>query len=431
MKTERKILMFQRRPNWQFVIPLLSVIGLLIAVSTLAQGSRLETEKGLAEAIAPFDPNVRTGILIASEYPQTITQLRNSQMRTAESFQQMIGRFRQKKQEWFYTLTRYPELMHRLSTLPAKQTRDEINKLLPHQESDLQEAAWRLYKNEQKNLVKLDDIRLNANREFEKSITHLPASAREAFHQLQSKPDVLALLTNNIDLTTRLGERYKNSPTEVTSQLASLHDKLEIQNQRDAAAFKKQMEEDPKAMKELRQASNAYGANPYYSNPYYYPYSFWFGYPYWYSYPMWYPGMFWYYPGFYFGVGGLYGFPSYGFSFWFYNGGYLRYPHLYRQFGVYYQNNATRVMRTAATSRDFMNVATSHYRPNARVSSVSPFSYNRPSNLPRMNNINSINRFHPSPIIYHTQSFGNMGGRIGPVGGAVGGGFRGGFHGHR
>jgi len=434
MKTETKTLMHKRKPTWHMIKSILSVIGLATAVSTFAQSGRLETEKGLTEAIAPFDADVRTNFLIASEYPQTITQLKNSQMRTAETFQKMIGRFRQKKQEWFYTITRYPELMHRLATLPPKQTREDVNKLLPHQEPDLQEAAWHLYRNEKKNLAKLDNIRANATAEFDKSISHLPGSAREAFRQLQTKPDVLALLTNNVDLTTRLGEHYKNNPSEVTSQLASLHDKLEIQNQRDAAAFKKQMEEDPKAMKELRHASSAYGTNPYYNNPYYYPYSYWFGYPYWYSYPVWYPGMFWYYPGFYFGVSGLYGFPSYGFSFWFYNGGYYqRYPHLYRQFGAYYQNNITRATRTmviAPASRDFMNVATSHYRPNASVSATSPFSYNRPANVPRMNTVNMGSRI--APTTFHTQSRSVLGGGLRPMSGGFGGGLHGGgFHGRR
>src|SRR5258708_11110955 len=113
----------------------------------------------------------------------------------------MIGRFRQKKQEWFYALTRYPDLVHKLASLPSKQTQSAVYKLLPNQDPDLQEAAWKLYKNEKKNLAKLDNIRITANQEFEKSIAHLNTPAREAFHKLETMPDVLTLLTNNIDLT--------------------------------------------------------------------------------------------------------------------------------------------------------------------------------------------------------------------------------------
>lgn len=400
---------------------------LLLAAATIvsAQSSKLETDKGLAEAIAPYDANVRQSILIASEYPSVLIQLQNSQDKTMESFQKMIGRFRQKKQEWFYTITRYPELMHQLANLPAKQKQEDVYKLLPNQDPAVQQAAWKLYRNEKKNLTKLDNIRASANSEFEKTISHLNSNAREAFHKLQSKPDALTLLTNNIDLTAKFGERYKNNPGGVNNELAALHDKLELQNQREAAAFKKQLESDPKAMKELRQASNAYGNNSYYNNPYYYPYSYWFGYPYWYSYPMWYPGMYWYYPGFSFGVGGLYGFPSFGFSYWFYNGGYYTsYPHLYHALGVYYQTNVATNHLITPVNRGFANIATSHYEPTgARTTTLSsPYSYRQQNHLLQQARGSYNSNFNSN--FNHTPSMGF--GRSGVTGGSAGGGFHGG-----
>jgi hypothetical protein len=420
----------------------LLLLILFLAASTLlvaAQSGKLETNGGMAQAVAAYDATTRQSILLASEHPQILTQLQKTQEETAASFQKMINRFRQKKQEWFYTITRYPDLMHKLAHLPAKQTQEQVFKLLPHQDPDLKEAAWRLYKSEQRNLIKLDDIRLNADFEFEKSTAGLKAQTRQAFRMLQNKPDVLTLLTNNIDLTKQLGDRYKNNTGELTNQLAMLHDKLEIQNQQEAAAFKKQIESDPKAMKELREAKNAYAGNgSYYNNPYYYPYSYWFGYPYWYSYPMWYPGMFWYYPGFYFGVGGLYGVPSYGFSFWFYNGGYYtRYPALYRQFGNYYRSNVTTTVihRDVNTvNRGFIGVASSHYNTNAGARMNSSFSsprFNRQVGEPRLNQGNFNNRMNFNNRInmntYHSQSLGGFG-RGGFGGGSMGGGFHGGGH---
>jgi hypothetical protein len=397
------------------------ILFFVVSVAVSAQ-NKLETDQGLAEAIAPYDVNVRQSILVASEYSSVLTQLQKSQDQTMASFQKMIGRYRQKKQEWFYTITRYPDVMHHLANLPGKQTEEAVYKLLPSQDPDLKEAAWHLYKTQKKNLAKLDNIRMMANMDFEKLIVHLNTPAREAFHKLQNRPDVLTLLTNNIDLTTKLGERYKNNSTEVTDQLAALHDKLELENQREAAAFKKQMESDPKAIRELRQASNAYGGNSYY-NPYYYPYSYWFGYPYWYYYPMWYPGMFGYYPGFYFGAGGLYGFPSYGFSFWFYNGGYYTcYPHLYRRFGDYYQRNVATSTVTTPVTRGFASAATTHYQPmNTRLSSTlaSPYEY-RQSNTLRQTRMGYNGNMNLNN--YHAQSMGGFGGRGSLIGGSVGGG---------
>jgi len=398
-----------------------------MSAAVCAQSNTLETDKGLEEAIASYNANERQAILIASENPVVLSRLQKSQDQTMDSFQKMISGFRQKKQEWFYTITRYPALMHQLANLPSKQNREDIKKLLPNQDPELQEAAWRLYRYEKKNLVKLDNINESANKEFENSTSHLSSSTQEAFRQLQNKPDILTLLTNNIDLTARLGERYKNNPATVNNELAALHDKLELQNQREAATFKKQIESDSKAMKELRRASNAYGSNSYYNNAYYSPYSYWFGYPYWYSYPMWYPGTSWYYPGFSFGVGGLYGFPSYGFSYWFYNGGYyMQYPHLYRELGAYYRTNVATTHLTTPVSRGFANIATTHYAPmNARTTTLSsPYSYRQQSGMQQQirgsynGNFNST--FNRAP------SVGGFG-RSGFIGGAVGGGGRG-FH---
>lgn len=233
-----------------------------------AQSNRLETVKGITASIAPYDANVRQAILEASQYPPILVQLQKSQDQTVRSFQRMIGKFRRQKQEWFYTLTRYPDLMHRLANLPDRQTESDIYKLLPNQDPALQEAAWKLYKNEKKNLVKLDAIQTSANHDLEMSIAHLDDPGREAFHKLQTLPDVLTLLTNNIGLTTQLGDHYRKNPSQVTNQLTALHDDLEVQNEQDVAAFKKQMESDPKAMEELRQAGNDYSSNPYYSYPY-------------------------------------------------------------------------------------------------------------------------------------------------------------------
>ena len=426
---------------------MMPVIGVLFLTSTLqvsAQTSQLETDQGIVASIAPYDADVRLAILKASEYPEVLTQLQKNQSQSVASFQKTIGGFNKKKQTWFYTLTRYPDLMHTLAALPDGQSEDVVYRLLPNQDPDLQEAAWKLYRKDKKDLVKVDNIDVAAQHEFNRTIQHLNDPAREAFQKLATMPDVLTLLTNNVDLTIRLGENYRNNPARLTNHLTALHDSLEVQNQYEAAAFKKQMADDPQAMNELSQASNAYANsngydasnqnysnNPYYNNsdPNYYgnPYSYWFGYPSWYATPMWYPGGFGYNSGFYFGMGGmggLYGFPSYGFSNWFYNGGYYRhYPRLYRQFGNYYRSNigSNRVM--GSVNRGFMGVAHNHYNGAGRLNTLtSPNSYRRASGQQQQRQNAGRVTTHANANTYHSQSWGGYGGRSN----SPNGGFRGG-----
>jgi len=119
------------------------------------QSDQLETEEGVIASIAPYDPEVRQAILQASEYPQTMTQIQQIQTQTVTTFQNMIADYGQERQGWFYTITRYPDLVHALAALPKKQKKEDIYKILPVQDSALQVAAWKLYKKKQKRIVSI------------------------------------------------------------------------------------------------------------------------------------------------------------------------------------------------------------------------------------------------------------------------------------
>lgn len=439
-----KLLLNIKRFTFRKRIAELSLIMLFCAGSTLitAQVNQLETDQGIAASIAPYDADVRQAILQVSQYPQVLEQLQKNQAQSVAAFQQTIQGFRQKKQEWFYTLTRYPDLLHTLATAPAKQSQDAIYKLLPNQNADLQEAAWKLYKHEKEDLVKVDNLNISAHQNFDRTIQGLDPATVAAFKRLSTLPDVLTLLTNNIDLTTRLGQHYKSDPAQLNSRLAALHDSLNVQDQYEMSTFKKQMESDPEATQELGEAAKEYAEENGYNLPaqqsydpnndnyYANPYSYWFGYPSWYATPLWYPGSLGYESGFYMGVGGFgfYGFPSYGFSAWFFNGGYYnRYPHLYRQFGNYYRSNISENRYMGGVNHGFMRVAGSHYNPsgsNNMRQLTSPSSYQRAGGQ-SYQNVRSAPRINAAT--YHAQSWNSYGGRGNAVGAPRGGGgFRGG-----
>src|SRR6185295_16781411 len=140
MKTVKSVhLTSETNLAWRSLFYRLIFWLLLFGASAMAfaQSGKLETSEGLNDAVASYDANVRQSILVASQYPSVLLQLQKSQDQTMASFQKMISKFRQQKQEWFYTVTRYPELMHQLATLPAKQTKEEVYKLLPNKDPDL------------------------------------------------------------------------------------------------------------------------------------------------------------------------------------------------------------------------------------------------------------------------------------------------------
>ena len=359
----------------QWVFSLRGVLLLIILACSnfvvVGQTNQLETEQGMNNAIATYNAEVRQAALLASQYPQNLTQLQNRQNQVSSSFQDMISGFRQTKQGWFYTLTRYPNLIHTLASLPNNEEKEDIYKLLPNQDEDLQTAAWKLYDNEKQDLVEIDNMQISAQQDFEKSIQNLDQPTKDAFQKLATMPDVLTLLTNNIDLTAKLGQKYTDNPTQLATDLATLHDNLTLKNETEMANFRKQLAENPQAQQEFNQAvkdyanangynnRNQYGNNWNNQNYYGNPYSYWFGYPSWYSSPMWYPGAYSYNMGFSLGFGGGYfgyGLPYYGFSNWFRNTGYYyRYPTLSRQFGGYFNHNTYGNNRTMGYNNGMNN----------------------------------------------------------------------------
>jgi hypothetical protein len=102
----------KRRFNNLSLIGLLSTTLLFGAnVMAFGQMSELETDQGIDASIAPYNADVREAILQVSQYPQVLSQLQTNQSQTVESFHDIINGFDRKKQAWFYTITRYPELM--------------------------------------------------------------------------------------------------------------------------------------------------------------------------------------------------------------------------------------------------------------------------------------------------------------------------------
>ena len=347
---------------------------LFTGLTVVAQKSKLETENGMLTAIAAYDAEIRKDILTVSQYSAVLDDIKNLREKDQATFKNLIGGFEQKKQGWFYEMTRFPDLLHNLANQKKGLSRSDVAAMLPTKDSNLEEATWQLYRSNSYDLVEVDRLNQKAGESFENLIQNLEPNAKSAFRNLSKYPDVMVFLINNKELVGRIGNLYKDDFDSLNQKLAVKHDSITLENDRQMALYKKQLEEDPEALKELNEASEEYANENgyvlpqnrnYYNNNYYInPYSFWFGYPYWYGSPLWYPGAYWNSYGFSYGLGGFgfYAYPSWGFSNWFYNRGYYRhYPSLYRRFGHYYNNNYGRGRNYYSSNRGFMIAANRHY----------------------------------------------------------------------
>jgi hypothetical protein len=345
---------------------------MLFNISGFAQKSKLETENGMITSIAIYDADIRKDMLIACLNTNILSEIKNLRDKDQKAFQNLIKTFDQKKQGWFYELTRFPDFLQKLATERKVLSKSEIKNMLPTQDATLEEAAWELYRNNNRDLVAVDNLNQQINDNFNLLIGDLDNTTQAAFNNLSKYPDVLNFLTKNIEMAEKVGKRYINDRNALMEELAEKHDSQIVENEKEMSLYKQQLDEDPDAAKELSQATQDYAVdngyilpqnrNYYIDNYYSNPYSFWFGYPTWYSSPMWYPGAYWNSFGFSCGLGGFgfYAIPSFGFSNWFYGGGYFnRYPSLYRRFGNYY--NSPRGYARNGRYNGFRRAANAHY----------------------------------------------------------------------
>ncbi|QJD78642.1 DUF3300 domain-containing protein [Spirosoma rhododendri] len=370
-------------------------LGLLFAqpLSTLAQtmpGNQPApvvadvNQKTLLSSVASYRDDVRQAVLLAAQQPQVLDRLARQQTQTQQAFTALIQPFSQTKQGWFYDMARFPDVLHTLAALPAGSDRATVQTVTKTLPADLQETAWKLYRHHNADLVQADNLNQQADQSFAALLAPLDAQTQAAFRQLMNLPDVLSLLTTQLDQTTQLGQSYQADPDGVTQQLATLHDKQEAQNQQELADYQRQLNQDPQAQQELQQAgqeyarANGYSTNGINPNPAWTsasaynqnPYSYWFGYPYWYGSPLWYPSAFGYGTGFYYGLGGnmvVFGLPSIGFSNWFFNRGYGYYPHLYNRFNTYYTNTIGYHRYWSPSNSGFMYAAHRAFTPTVGI----------------------------------------------------------------
>jgi hypothetical protein len=430
--------------SWGRHSNLLTTLFILLSVTVFGQSSRLETQQGLLNSIAPYDADIRQSILTAAQYPQVLTQLQQVRDDTRSSFENLINGFDRKKQGWFYELTRYPDLLRTLAQSPSGLNQNAVDRLVPNSDENLHEAAWHLYRNHTSDLIKADNLNQQADQSFDRLIQPFDGSTQAAFRQLLNYPDALVMLTGNIDLTAQLGQQYARNSEDLNQQLATLHDDLAVQHNREVADYKKQIDADPQAGQELNQAAHSFAQSNGYILPqagfgggmmYANPYSYWFGYPYWYGSPLWYPGAYWGGFGLSYGLGGfgLYGFPAFGFNNWFINRGYNAYPYLYNRYGGYYRTMRT-TNRFVPTNRGFVGSARPYY--GGGMGNRGGFSGGRSAAVGSMNR-----SYNSGGRMGSFGGSGSSGGRMGSFGGggswggrsySGGGGFHGGgggFHG--
>ena len=321
-----------------------------------------EEEKEAVDALVLYPEATRRAILEASLYPEALIKMERLQSQTRTSFQEMLASYPQSTQEVIWDVTRYPDLVRRL-VVEGEGSPTRINAVLEDYPEEVYDNARRAGADYYEVLVEIDRLDASANQAFAAILEDYPPKAQDAMRQLLDLPEVLDILTENIELTILVGDVYKKEPDWVIHMADSLSLEVARANAQEIEDWKTELEKNPEAREELKASAQDFASeygydDEYYDYPeddiyyegqpnryvvehYYYNYPYWFGYPYWYTYPRWRPYPYWYDWGFYYGPGRtivVINLPSFYFTHWYFYrpSHHYYYPHLSAGFVRHY-----------------------------------------------------------------------------------------------
>lgn len=323
------------------------------------------------QTIAVYPTDTRAKLLQASTHPDALARISDANKKSNEQFKKLIETYSREDQQKIWNLTRFDGLISKMASItpPAGEKLEEILMSFPEESK----ADARYVGSKYPTLpADLDKQQNSFSAEFESILKNYAGNDQEAFRTLLQQPEALAVLNDNMNMTVRLGDLYKEDPSTVTKEMDGLSLELAAQKARDTEEWKQTVQNDPDAKKELESATKDYAKeNGYNDNdlsnvdvriverPVFYPYPYWSGYPYWYDVPMWYPYPYWYHSGFYFWNGDIViiGQPSWYFMHWhFHHHHYFYdYPHLSTVYVNYYHGPRRSAVRNSREVNVWVN----------------------------------------------------------------------------
>ena len=256
----------------------LMVLFLILAPGfTLAQTDRewltdLATEEEEAiNTLVLYPSDTRQAILEVSMHPEALIKMETIQTKVKTAFQSVVEKHPQSVQELIWDLTRYPGLIEELVEV-ENGTSGEVKQVLKKYPAIIHERAREAVQSYSKELVEIIKLNEEAESAFTILLTNYPESTQEALKHLLDLPEVLSILTDNIKLTVLLGDLYRNDPNLVLHQADSLNLVVAREQARELEDWKKSLETDPQARKELEASAEAFGKehDGYYYDDYYY-----------------------------------------------------------------------------------------------------------------------------------------------------------------
>lgn len=316
----------------------------------------MKEDSAAVNAVVGYPADVRQAIFTAATRPDALIHIANLQERSKREFSAILNWVELDTQKKLWELSRYPDLVNFLAT--GKVEKAVLDAELAKYPLVIHAMVRDLYLTERGRIMQMAELNKASAEAFASLLVGYDAPVQAALKQLLDLPEVLAILTEHVDLTAEVGRAYAKNPEAFVAKADALSLKLARDRAEAEAEWLESLKSDPVAMAEfeksakdyehemaLNDASYVYKADPKVNvtvTYHVYPYSYWYGYPTWYGSPYWYPYPHWYHAGFYIGPNGaviIVGTPSYHFTYWHFHGRHYAYPHLSHHFARHYKRH--------------------------------------------------------------------------------------------
>ena len=345
----------------------------------------IEENKSSVDALVLYPAATRVSILEVCKRPGALVKLDRIQQRSSESFRNIIRDFSRKEQKQFYDLVRHPNLVYRLTEGGLK-SREEIEEILMDYPEEIHDASLKRGRKSYATLQEIDNLNVQTEEAFNELLLDYDPDIRQSLQTLIAHPEILSILTKDLDVAVLVGDLYRKDPDMVLHKADSLQAVVAEEQAQELEGWKKELENDPRALSEMDNAGRDFARENDYDlvrepreetdvSVHFYPYPYWYGYPYWYTFPYWYPYPYWYHTGFYYsGAGNLVviGLPSFYYTRWFY-----RYPRRYYYLDRHFWRHYERHPRSHSSFRVGMRISRNspNYQPireSRRTRSITP-----------------------------------------------------------
>ena len=308
----------------------------------------IEENKSSVDALVLYPAEIRESILEVCTHPEALVKLDRIQKKSSNYFREIIDDFSRKEQGQFYDLVRYPNLVYQLVEGGTK-SKEEIEEILDNYPDEIHDAALKRARKSYAALKEIESLSAQTDQAFDALLSGYDHDLRYAVNTLIEHPEILNILTDNLDLAILVGDVYREDPDMVLHKADSLQEIVAREQADELEDWKRELENDPRALAEMDRAGRDFARENDYDlsdqpdrerdvTVHFYPYPYWYGYPYWYTRPFWYPYPYWYHTGFYYSGSGamvIIGLPSFYYSAWFYRYP-VRYYYLDRHYWRYY-----------------------------------------------------------------------------------------------